>query len=153
MKHIDSAEAFICPSSEDFFVIPNDAAINNPKTFQWAKPEGTGAPPPLPVLDRGHDPELRDNQELSDTCMRQQRQASSVRADTMLSAGKALRSLPDIADVNGTAHESAAGNHTGGYNVLFADGRAAFVGRAKKSIIKRLEARLQLLDQRPAAAK
>lgn len=116
LQYIDSAEDFICPASEDRAQQPAKAALDKPRLWTWGGVVGGGQ---KPVLGFEADPELLSNRELSYTYLRRA-QAVNASADTILSADKALRGVG----------EEPVGNHSDGFNALYADGRVSFKSAA-----------------------
>jgi prepilin-type N-terminal cleavage/methylation domain-containing protein/prepilin-type processing-associated H-X9-DG protein len=146
-KYLDNAEAYICPSSEDFPIQVDDAVINNPKQFQWGSPSASGTNQ-KPILG-GRDPDVSQNGQLSYTYVKRRIASAHARSDTMLSADKAVREGSDVAQ-SGNGTGEVAGNHSDGFNVLFADGHVKFVNTAEENACKRLAARLHLGTFNPA---
>ena len=151
-KYYDSMEGLICPSSEDFFQTPGDAVINNPKSFEWGNPDGSGSTPPKPILDKSQDPSVMENAQLSYTYLKRKQNSSSVRSDTMVGADKAVRENFDAADTGQgpTGASDTAGNHTDGFNILFADAHVKYERTAEDTIMTRMTNRLHMGDFVPS---
>lgn len=146
-KYIDNAEAYICPSSEDFHIEMSDAVRNNPKQFQWGSPDPSGS---NQRPERGGtDPDVFQNSQLSYTYLRRRVASAHTRSDTMISADKAVREGDDVAQAsNGTG--DVAGNHSDGFNVLYADGHVEFVKTSEEDLCQRLASRLHMGSFDPA---
>ncbi|MDF1661493.1 MAG: hypothetical protein P1V97_06955, partial [Planctomycetota bacterium] len=140
-KYIDNAEAFICPSSEDFHIEMSDAVRNNPKQFQWGSPDPSGNNQ-RPNL-AGADPDVFQNSQLSYTYLKRRASSAHTRSDTMLSADKAVREGDDVAQ-SGNGSADVTGNHSDGFNVLYADGHVEFVKTSEEDLCQRLANRLHM---------
>lgn len=145
-KYIDNAEAYICPSSEDFFVQPSDAVVDNPKLFLW---DGGNASGVKPIVSTDTDPDVMANPELSYTYLQRKVNASSARSDTLIAADKAVRedfnaAGEDAQDTATSVDGATVGNHTDGFNLCYADGHVSFVPTAETGIMNRMVARLNM---------
>lgn len=143
-KYIDNTEAYICPSSEDFFQQPPNEVVDNPKLFNWGG--AAGANTQKPIISKG-DPSVEANPELSYTYIRRKQNAASARSDTLICADKAVRENINVSD-SGSGVSTASsdgnttvGNHTDGFNIGYADGHVTFVPTAETGVMQRLNTR------------
>jgi prepilin-type processing-associated H-X9-DG protein len=138
-NYIDNAELYTCPSSEDFFIQPTQAMIDNPKIFGWKGVVADGRKP----IHSGPGPELftdPDFLELSYTYLRRSVNASAVRSDTIMAADKAITEDFDHLD-NST---DPVGNHSDGFNILYGDGHVNFVSEYEEKVMTRMARRLHM---------
>ena len=136
LKYIDNTEAYICPSSEDIFIQPPKAALDDPKLWDWG---GKLAPSPALAITTRGGPPVQSNPELSYTYLRKARSAASARTTTIISADKSLVKLDKSGDRVG-------GNHTDGFNIAYADGHVSFVPTEDRSVIAALAQRVHLFE-------
>jgi prepilin-type processing-associated H-X9-DG protein len=139
LKYIDNAEVYICPASEDFFIQPTQAMIDNPKIFGWKGVVADGRKP----IHSGPGPDLFTDPkftELSYTYLRRKVNSTAVRSDTMIAADKAIRD-----DVDSAANSTdPVGNHSDGFNILYGDGHVNFVSSSEATIMTRMVKRLHI---------
>ena len=135
-KYMDNTEAYICPSSEDFFIQPSNEVVDNPGLWSWSD-----------VNNAAEAPSVERNSELSYTYLKRRRSAASARSDTMLAADKALRGNTNVCDSGGLPSTTSAayttvGNHTDGFNIAWADGHVTFVPTAETGLMEELVDRM-----------
>jgi prepilin-type N-terminal cleavage/methylation domain-containing protein/prepilin-type processing-associated H-X9-DG protein len=145
-KYIDNAEVYICPSSEDFHIVPEDAVVNNPKQFQWKNAAASGSNT-KPILAAAADPDIFSDQDflqLSYTYLRRKVNSSSARSDTTIAADKAVKEDFDSSDSGVGTNAGPVGNHSDGFNILFGDGHVTFTPTSEESIMTRMNTRLHM---------
>jgi len=151
-KYLDNAEAYICPSSEDFFIKPADDVVDDSKKWNWGETKNsagssrTGRP-----IKKVDDPKVGENAELSYTWVARYLNTSSVRSDTMLCSDKKARD-DFSASGDSTATESAVtiGNHIDGFSIGYADGHVVFRPLSDDSSVDELFKKLVMIGDRPA---
>lgn len=144
-KYIDNPEAYICPSSEDFPILLDDAVINDLKQFQWKSPAASGSNQ-APILGPP-DPDLfadADFLQLSYTYRRDSLAAKDARSDTIVAADKAIREDLDTFDPAPGTPVPPVGNHRDGINILYGDGHVNYAKTSEQGLMIQLAKRLHM---------
>jgi prepilin-type processing-associated H-X9-DG protein len=142
-KYIDNSEAYICPSSEDFYIERSDAVLNVPKQFAWKSATASGSN--TKPVHSGPDPDLFTDPkftELSYTYLRRKVNSTAARSDTMIAADKAIKD--DFDSAASSPISGPVGNHSEGFNILYGDGHVNFVSSSETAIMTRMVKRLHM---------
>lgn len=127
-QYTDNPEGWICPSSFDLFVPISDAQTKgNMRLWFWQGAHTDGSPTTAPFVDGLADLSAQANDELSYGWTRKGLNRNT-RSTTYLGADRAVKIESEVLSGTAAGASGDQGNHTDGWNVLFADSSVQWFG-------------------------